>query len=221
MRRYNYSESSMDQFLQAKVLKADLVSIDSQFTENGIGDMPSMVLLKQGLISVANLFDFEVTIRRMYQHHPELNEFYRTFLKGCEFAKYLRNKFVGHLKQELVNKALEWNPEIRMFLDKMDEPTVAYHVNQLILETAINTYVDGEQKHKLFDSETDLNYPPDSTRFLKYLTLVIRSSAEFLKQYIEIRQAEVQGEIEEASGLEGMLKLAGEAGKTDFNFIRK
>ncbi|PHR26899.1 MAG: hypothetical protein COA36_10595 [Desulfotalea sp.] len=211
----------MEQFLQAKILKADLVSIDTPFTENGIGDMPSMVLLKQGFISVANLVHFEVTIRRMYQHHPELSKFYRTFSKECEFARYLRNTFVGHFKQELVNKALEWNPEIRLFLNKMDDPAVAYVVNQLILETAINSYVDGEQKHKIFDSETDLNYPPDSTRFSKYLTLVIRSSTEFLKKYIEIRQAEVQGEIDDASGLEGMLKLAGKAGKTDFNYIRK
>lgn len=211
----------MEQFLQAKVLKADLVSIDAKFTDTGIGDMPSMVLLKQSLISVANFFDFEVTIRRMYSSYPELSEYYRSFLKECEFAKYLRNKFVGHLKQELVNKALEWNPEIRMFLNKMDEPAAAYIVNQLILETAINTYVDGEQKHKVFDSETDLNYPPDSTRFLKFLTLVIRSSIAFLEKYIEIRQEDVQTEIDEASGLEGMLKLATKAGKTDFNFIRK
>ena len=211
----------MDQFLQAKVLKADLVAIDTQLSENGIGDMPNMVLLKQGLISVANLFDFELTIRRIYQHHPELRETYSAFSKECEFLKYLRNKFVGHLKQELINKALEWNPEIRMFLNGMDAPAVAYCVNQLILETAINTYVDGNQKHKVFDSETDLNYPPDSTRFLKCLTLAIRSSVEFLKKYIAIRQNEVQGEIEYASGIEGILRLASEAGKTDFKFIKK
>ncbi|MBE8558987.1 MULTISPECIES: hypothetical protein [Vibrio] len=211
----------MDQFLQAKVLKADLVSIDTQFTEKGMGDMPTMVLLKQSLISVANFVDFEVTIRRMYKDHPELNEFYKSFAKECEFAKYLRNKFVGHLKQELVNKALEWNPEIRMFLNKMDDPIIAYVVNQLILETAINTYVDNDQNHKVFDSETDLNYPPDSTRFLKFLTLIIRSSIEYLGKYIEIRQEDVQAEIDEATGLEGMLKLGIEAGKTDFSFIKK
>ncbi|EPW6912899.1 hypothetical protein ACEV9Z_22105 [Vibrio parahaemolyticus] len=211
----------MDQFLQAKVLKADLVSIDNQFTEKGIGDMSSMVLLKQSLISVANFVDFEVTIRRMYRDHPDLSTCYKSFSKECEFAKYLRNKFVGHLKQELINKSLEWNPEIRMFLNDMDDPNIAYVVNQLILETAINTYVDGNQKHRIFESETDLNYPPDSTRFLKFLTLIIRSSIEFLAKYLEIRQADVQVKIDKEIGMDGMLKLGIEAGKTEFSFIKK
>lgn len=211
----------MDQFLQANVLKADLVAIDAQFTEEGIGDMPSMVLLKQSLISVANFVDFEVTVRRIYKEHPELSECYKSFSKECDFAKYLRNKFVGHLKQELVNKALEWNPEIRMLLVKMDDSIAAYFVNQLILETAINTYVDAEEKHKIFDSETDLNYPPDNTRFLKFLTLIIRSSIDYLGKYLEIRQKEVQAKIDEASSLEGMLKLGFDAGKTKFSFIKK
>lgn len=211
----------MDQFLQAKVLKADLASIDSQFTEKGIGDMSSMVLLKQSLISVANFVDFEVTIRQMYREHPDLSKFYKSFSKECEFAKYLRNKFVGHLKQELVNKSLEWNPEIRMYLNDMDDPNIAYVVNQLILETAINTYVDGNQKHRIFESETDLIYPPDRTRFLKFLTLIIRSSIEFLSKYLEIRQADVQVRIDKEIGMGGMLKLGAEAGKTEFSFIKK
>ncbi|HDX8437469.1 TPA: hypothetical protein RQN11_003042 [Aeromonas dhakensis] len=211
----------MDQFLQANVLKADLVAIDAQFTEKGIGDMPTMVLLKQSLISVANFVDFEVTVRRIYKDHPELSEYYKLFSKECDFAKYLRNKFVGHLKQELVNKALEWNPEIRMLLTKMDEPIAAYFVNQLILETAINTYVDAEEKHKVFESETDLNYPPDQTRFLNFLTLIIRSSIEYLCKYLEIRRKELQTKLDEASSFEGMLKLGIEAGKTKFSFIKK
>lgn len=211
----------MDQFLQANVLKADLVAIDAQFTEKGIGDMTTMVLLKQSLISVANFVDFEVTVRRIYINHPELSEHYELFSKECIFAKYLRNKFVGHLKQELVNKALEWNPEIRTLLTKVDEPISAYFVNQLILETAINTYVDVEGKHKVFESETDLNYPPDNTRFLKFLTLIIRSSIEYLCKYLEIRQQELQVKLDEASSFEEVLKLGIEAGKTKFSFIKK
>ncbi|EKP0296776.1 hypothetical protein JFR03_003572 [Aeromonas veronii] len=211
----------MDQFLQANVLKADLVAIDALFTEKGIGDMPTMVLLKQSLISIANFVDFEVTVRRIYISHPELSANYELFSKECAFAKYLRNKFVGHLKQELVNKALEWNPEIRTLLTKMDEPVVAYFVNKLILETAINTYVDAEEKHKVFESETDLSYPPDNTRFLKFLTLIIRASIEYLCKYLEIRRQELQAKLDEASSFEGMLKLGIEAGKTKFSFIKK
>jgi hypothetical protein len=36
---------------------------------------------------------------------------------------------------------------------------------RLALETAINTYTDAKSGHKIFNSETDLNYPPDRMRF--------------------------------------------------------
>jgi hypothetical protein len=71
------------------------------------------------------------------------------------------------------------------------------------------------------ESETDLNYPPDSTRFLKFLTLIIRSSIEFLAKYLEIRQADVQVKIDKEIGMDGILKLGIEAGKTEFSFIKK
>ncbi|MEE1952541.1 hypothetical protein ACTG2T_00305 [Aeromonas sp. 75A] len=218
---YNYRDNSVDQFLQANVLKADLVTIDAQFTEKGIGDMSTMILLKQSLISVANFVDFEVTVRQVYKKHPELSGYYKSFSKECDFAKYLRNKFVGHLKQELVNKALEWNPEIRMLITNMDDPISAYLVNLLILETAINTYVDGEEKHKIFESETSLSYPPDNTRFQKFLTKIIRFSIEYLGKYLEIRQQEMQLKINEDSSFDSMLKLGSAAGKTKFSFIKK
>lgn len=37
-----------------------------------------------------------------------------------------------------------------------------------VLESAINTFVDGE-RHRIFESDTDLAYPPDLTRFLNFL----------------------------------------------------
>jgi hypothetical protein len=216
-------ESVVDQFLQAQILKADLTAIDTHFTETetGLSDMARILLLKQSFILVANFFDFEITIRKIYRDHPELNELYKEFKSECEFAKYLRNKFVGHLKQELVNKALEWNPEIRMLLDGMNDAKVACAVNSLLLETAINTYVDSDQKHKIFSSETDLNYPSDNVRFLKFLTLIIRSSISYLEKYTSIRQLELQIELDKSKGIKGMLDLAGMAGKTEFEFIKK
>ncbi|MCP4989232.1 MAG: hypothetical protein GY928_25190 [Colwellia sp.] len=211
----------MDQFLQAQILKAELTAIDSHFTDSGLGDIAGILLLKQSFILVANFYDFEITIRKIYKDHPELNEQYKEFKQECKFAKYLRNKFVGHLKQDLVNKALEWNPEIRMLLDGMSDPKCASAVNLLVLETAINTYVDSDQKHKIFPSETDLNYPDDNVRFLKFLTLIIRSSIAYLEEYTRIRQLELQAELDKSKTIEGMLDLGKKAGQTEFEFIRK
>lgn len=214
-------ESIVDQFLQAQILKAELTAIDAHFTEPSLGDIEGILFLKQSFILIANFFDFEITIRKIYRDHPELNELYKEFKKECEFAKYLRNKFVGHLKKELVNKALEWNPEIRMLLDGMGDPKCASAVNLLILETAINTYVDSDQNHKIFSSETDLNYPSDNVRFLKFLTLIIRSSIAYLEKYTSIRQLELQAELDKSKTIEGMLELGKTAGETEFEFIKK
>ncbi|AHE49341.1 hypothetical protein AH4AK4_1886 [Aeromonas hydrophila 4AK4] len=53
------------------------------------------------------------------------------------------------------------------------------------------------------------------------MTQIIRFSIEYLGKYLEIRQQEVQPQINEYSSFEGMLKLGCEAGKTKFSFIKK
>ncbi len=54
---------------------------------------------------------------------------------------YLRNKFAAHLTNDLVDKALEWKPELKIMLDKVYDPKIVSIFNLFLLETAINTYV--------------------------------------------------------------------------------
>ncbi len=93
----------MDQYIRAQILRGDLIVIDNSFTENGLPDLQAILLLKQAFIAVANFSEFENSIRSIYQLHPELSALYKDFAKECEFTKYLRNKFAGHIKQELIN----------------------------------------------------------------------------------------------------------------------
>ena len=58
--------------------------------------------------------------------------------------------------------------------------------NLFFLETAINTYVDHQGRHKLFDSETDLLYPPDEKRFRETLLKSIDDASEFLQALEQI-----------------------------------
>lgn len=208
----------MDQYIRAQILRADLIAIDDSFTEKGLPNIEAILLLKQAFIAVANFSEFENSIRAIYPSNPELSALYKGFSKECEFAKYLRNKFAGHIKQELINKSIEWKPEIRMFLENMDDGKVMHMVNLFILETAINTYVNADGNHRIFDSETDLMYPPDNTRFLIFLTNVIRSTIKYLNMYIELTNQNMKGEIEDSGNIK---KHALKAGKTAFNFIKK
>lgn len=205
--------------IKARLIQADLKEIDREFGEKGVGSLFTMILFKQALISVANLVDFELTVRLMYREHPELSLLYRQTSAEFEFAKYLRNKFVGHIKPELVGKALEWRPEMRQFLNMMSDSQIMELYNNWILETAINSYVNPDGKHKVFESETALDYPADRTRFLIYMTKIIRNGISFLEALISAMDIDYERLCNPDLGEQ--LRLAVMAGKTDFEFIKK
>lgn len=207
----------MDQYIRAQLLRSDFIGIDKSFTEHGLSDIHSIILLKQAFIVVSNFCEFENSVRSCYREYSELSDIYNSCSNEFGLARYLRNKFAGHIKQELISKAIEWRPEMRMFLDSMDDDKVMHTVNSFILETAINTYVNSNGKHKVFDSETDLMYPPDNKRFLIFFTKVIRTPIEYLSRYIEVMSPNMAEEIASSRNLEHFIK----AGKTEFSFIKK
>lgn len=207
----------MEQFIKSKLLKADLVEIDRQLKDFGFKDMQSIILIKQAFIAIANLVDFELTIRAIYASHRELSGIYSRASKEYVFGKYLRNKFVGHIKPELLAKAIEWKPELRYMLQDTDKPEVMFMYNLWILDAAINTYVGPDGTHKLFKSETDLVYPPDFKRFLIFLTHVIKSGIE----YLDALNAALAENIEMRDHTQQELEHWLAAGKTEFEYIKK
>ena len=88
---------NLEQYLQVGVHWADLAAVDSHFTSVGITEPSGMVNLKTALIALANVSDFELTIRSTYQTHSEPSEIIKPLRANLEFAKYLRNKVIGHL----------------------------------------------------------------------------------------------------------------------------
>ncbi|HCM1961576.1 TPA: hypothetical protein N3A49_000936 [Salmonella enterica subsp. salamae serovar 56:l,v:z39] len=88
-----------------------------------------------------------------------------------------------------------------------------------MLETAINSYVDVNGGHQLFESETDLNYPPDMERFLIFLAKIIKSSINYINDLIVVLSKKI--EVDKVYDEYEQMQLWIEAGKTDFEFIRK
>ncbi|ORM61561.1 hypothetical protein PRCB_11070 [Pantoea rodasii] len=211
--------ASLVNLIKARLIQADLKEIDRVFEESGFGNLFTMVLFKQALISVANLVDFELTVRTIYREHPQLSVRYRQSVNEFEFAKYLRNKFVGHIKPELIEKAIEWRPEMRFFLDKMSDNHAMAFYNQWILETAINSYVKLDGTHKIFSSETALDYPPDNTHFLIYMTKIIKDGISYLEELIALMNIDYETLCNPKP--EEKLLLGITAGKTSFEFIKK
>lgn len=205
----------LQQLLQAAVHRADLSAVDEHFTAIGVQDIQGFINLKAVLVALANVADFEPALRSTYKVFPDPSASIKPIRKNLEFAKYLRNKFVGHIHPELIEKAIEWQPTLRRLVGDLHEPKVAFVVNLWLLETAINSYVDGSGEHKIFDTETDLMYPPDWGRFLSYLAVTVRGALEYLTLLIEYWAPRLVASEEQSVDLE----LAIKAGKTRFSFF--
>ena len=134
---------------------------------------------------------------------------------NLEFAKYLRNKVIGHIHPSIMAKAIEWQPMLRCAPEFSNDEKFQLLVNVWILETAINTYVQPNGSHKFFDSETDLIYPPHWKRFLDYLEITIRGSIAFLSRLQELWAPTL------SRPTEGDLSLYATAGRTEFKFLKQ
>ena len=206
----------MENFVKSRLIKSDLIEILMQFERYKLKDMSSIILLKQALICIANLVDFERTMRIVYNEHRNLSSMFNEMYVEYEFAKYIRNKFVGHIKIDLLTKAIEWKPELRYLLHKTNDPKIMFLYNIWILETTINSFVDSSGKHRIFNSDTDLIYPPDYQRFINFLTKTIKSAIEYLNMLDAILYISIE-ENEKIESIEHWLL----AGQTDFKFIKK
>jgi hypothetical protein len=89
-------------------------------------------------------------------------------------------------------------------------------LNYAIIETAINTFVDGD-RHRIFESDTDLGYPPDLTRFLNFLGNTVHAGIA----YCEALAAAAVRHAELPDFESRLIELAIKAGNTDFRFITR
>lgn len=90
-------------------------------------------------------------------------------------------------------------------------------VSWFALETAINTYAVPETRHKIFESDTDLNYPPDLTRFLNFTGETALGAIAYSALLIEVSRSHMEVPNYEAE----LLELAIKAGGTTFAVLTK
>ena len=193
----------------------DLVAADASL-EGGPSDHGvRLILVKHLLVSCANVNDLELICRALYKDHPAISEIITPHRRKFEFAKYIRNIAAGHVNPALSQKTLEWRPVLDAVLTKPGAPAEAF-LGYAMLETAINTSVYGE-RHRIFDSDTDLAYPPDMTRFLNFLGSTVHVGIVYC--------AAVATAALDHANLpdfnESWRELSAKAGATDFAFITR
>ena len=108
----------MQRLVRCLVIRGDLTRIDAYLLEKGIEPTVGILLLKQAILGVAQTRELELESRSLYQKHRDLSEHFRVVAKEAEFFQYLRNKMVGHVKADLIEKTLEWKPETVVMLSK-------------------------------------------------------------------------------------------------------
>lgn len=156
-------------YFQSRVIHGDLLAAHNELVNLVDPSGTWMTFVKSELIALANLVDIEGPMRLLYRDHIDLAAAIKAAMPDLQFAKYLRNVFAGHINDDLIAKAYEWRPELRVLPEKRDlRGTVA--LNLFLLETAINSYIAADGSHGMFESETDLVYPPDMTRFCAWLS---------------------------------------------------
>lgn len=213
------SGASVVDFIQiaisARLAHADLVAGDRDLEAGPSDPATRLILIKQLLVTCANVSDLEGLSRPLYQAHPELGDLITSHKRRFEFAKYIRNIAVGHVNPALCRKAIEWRPELNALLAEPEEGAGVF-LGYAVLETAINTIVDGE-RHRIFESDTDLAYPPDMTRFLNVLGQTVHIGIA----YCDALGAVAVTKAKLPDFQKHLLDLAMKAGQTDFKFITR
>ncbi|OCP09024.1 hypothetical protein BC374_19900 [Ensifer sp. LC13] len=180
--------------IEAKLLKCLLIRNDLEEAALEIrnkGLYLAIAHLKTAFIAFHNLRDFESAVRFLYKDHRGLSAGYAAIAGAAEFFSYLRNKFTGHLTDDLLSKAIEWKPELVLTLNREHDASVVLIYNFWILETAINSYVDASEKHKIFDTETDFNYPPNKDRFVDTLLTSLDGGVAYLREVEAVLKTKV------------------------------
>lgn len=201
--------------LQSLIIRNDLEEAKEKIEAKGL--LPSMAHIKTAFLAFHNLCELEKTLQSKYKDHPELCAKFDKFRLEANFFSYLRNKFTGHLTDDLIDKTLEWQPFILFTLNRDYDPTSILLYNFWLLETAINTYVDGSGKQKVFEGDTDLVYPPDKERFEKTLLRSIELASDFLSSLESILKSTISPPTLEKD----LFKLAMKAGQTEFTYLTK
>jgi hypothetical protein len=136
----------------------------------------------------------------------------RALRKELNFIAHIRNKGVGHLDRDLLERAAQWMPQIfsEESLDK--DEFITFECYRAILEAAINSYLNEDGGQKVFDTEIDFLYPPNQKQFYDFLGRIIADAINWL----EIAQTMVKSEISFHS-VDMAQELGAIAGQTNFN----
>jgi hypothetical protein len=135
----------------------------------------------------------------------------RDLKRRLQFINHVRNIISGHLAENLLEKAVQWEPCIFFDKTKDNESLQLSLVYKTLLESAINSFIDKESMQKVFSTEIDLLYPSNQRLFFNYIEELNSYSIYLLNEIVHILRNKITF-LDEKQALLASVK----AGETDF-----
>jgi hypothetical protein len=192
MNKDTYQISRKAEFILLTILLHDLTCFDKELQES-ISDKDSLIrkfrITRNVFVSLHNLKDSLNRIR--VSRDEEFISKTRALRRELELITHIRNKGVGHLDRNLLERAAQWMPQIFNEGTKFNEDYIVFECYRAIMEASVNSYLNESGEQKNFSTEIDFLYPPDAKLFYEFLSRTVNDSMDWLSQAREIVKSEI------------------------------
>lgn len=209
--KYQFREKS--QYLNLLILKDELQTLDSVLSQNikESKDLLTKFRATRSVFLVLNNVK-DAADRVQIKASEDFIKKTRNLKKKLIFANHFRNRGIGHLDGTLLNRAVQWSPQIFYESAKENELFRLIESHRAIIESCINSFIDTEGTQKVFGTEIDLMYPPNAKQFYSYLSEMVTEAISWLSDALTIFFEEIDHHTDEE-----IQELAAIAGQTNFN----
>ena len=209
--KYQFREKS--QYLNFLILKDELQTVDSVLSQHikESKDLLTKFRATRSVFLVLNNVK-DAADRVQIKASEDFIKKTRNLKKKLIFANHFRNRGIGHLDAALLNRAVQWSPQIFYESAKENELFRLIESHRAIIESCINSFIDTEGTQKVFGTEIDLMYPPNAKQFYSYLSEMVTEAISWLSDALTITFEEIDHHTDEE-----IQELAAIAGQTNFN----
>lgn len=209
--KYQFREKS--QYLNLLILKDELQTLDSVLSQHikESKDLLTKFRATRSVFLVLNNVK-DAADRVQINASQDFVRKTRNLKKKLIFANHFRNRGIGHLDGALLNRAVQWSPQIFYESARENELFRLIESHRAIIESCINSFIDTEGTQKVFGTEIDLMYPPNAKQFYSYLSEMVTEAISWLSDALTITFEAIDHHTDEE-----IHELAAIAGQTNFN----
>jgi hypothetical protein len=164
------------------------------------------------VITLTNLSDNLNSIERALKNLNFQSTKISDLRKSLDFVKHMRNKGVGHLDGQLLEKSIQWQPFMFSLEMKGNIIPSSIFANIAILELAINSYVKDTGEHKALSSVIDFVDPADFSQISDYMLNVSQECIDYMAPRLGFLEEQIKYYEKSET-----LYVNSVAGSTDFN----